>query len=98
MSELNEAKRVAEQGMSFDIVRRSGLFPPRDVLNAFFACGYDDREDGDVLRWSSFALAEADYEAFIAWWLETHAAARADRLDVEDAEFNQWFTRAADAC
>lgn len=113
-SSFDAAVRVATEGMSFDIVRESGAFPPPDVLNDFLACGHDDVdcerddsrsgcegpdcegcEDG-ALRWEPFALTEAEYAAFLAWWAARHPGARPDRLGLAGADFREWFGRAVD--
>ena len=62
------AKRVAARGLSFHIVRDAGVFPPRDVLNAFLRCGYDDLPGERVQRWRPLSLTPAAYERLFKWW------------------------------
>ena len=98
---LDEAKRIATGGLSFQIVAESGLFPPRDVLNAFFNCGYDDENSDDVaeegvLRWEPFALSPEEFDELCRWWREGHPEARTDGLSVRGADFSEWFTRASE--
>ena len=93
-AELEQAKRIATDGLSFRIPAERGLFPPRDVANSFFACGYDDRAEEAVLEWEPFELSEDEYRAFWDWWQATHAAARVDRLGVPGSDFRAWFAAA----
>ncbi|MEZ6094427.1 MAG: hypothetical protein R3C03_09350 [Pirellulaceae bacterium] len=53
---LSKAITIAEKGMSFDIVRKSGLFPPIDVLNSFFECGVDDADSEITIEWEPFLI------------------------------------------
>jgi hypothetical protein len=94
ISSLEQAKRIASDGLTFRIPAERGLFPPRDVANAFFACGYDDLPGEDVLEWEPFDLSEEDYDALLAWWRSIHREARVERLGVDGADFSRWFTRA----
>ncbi len=64
---LAQAQRVAEQGLSFDFIRKSGLFPPRAVLNSFFLCGVDDAASDEELEWEPFELGAEEYGQFHAW-------------------------------
>ena len=93
---LRQAKLVATEGQSFGIPAGAGVFPPRDVANAFFACGYDDRWDDDeaVLEWEPFELTEGEYRALLEWWQIDHPGARADRLGLPAADFSPWFSAA----
>jgi hypothetical protein len=92
---LDSAKQVATRGLSFGIVANCDFFPPRDVLNAFLECGYDDLDDEDgVLRWLPFSVVDADYDRLLAWWRLTHPSVRCDSLGVPNADFSAWFTEA----
>ncbi len=92
---LDQAKHIATVGLTFRIPAEWGLFPPRDVANAFFGCGYDDLPDGNVLEWKPFGLPADDYAALLTWWQSVHPAARVERLGLDDgAEFPRWFARA----
>jgi hypothetical protein len=91
---LEEAKRIAAGGLSFRIPAGQGLFPPRDVANAFFGCGYDDLPRDDVLEWEPFSLSAEDFDALLGWWRLTHPEARVDRLGVVGADFSRWFSQA----
>lgn len=97
---LEQAKRVVERGTSFGIAARSGLFPPREVANAFFACGYDDLHESsggeEVLEWEPFALSASEYDALFVWRRASHPCTRIDALGVNDADFSRWFTTAID--
>jgi hypothetical protein len=95
-SPLQEAKRVAGEGLSFRIAEAARVFPPRDVANAFFTCGHDDhRADADVtLCWRPFELSDDEYEAFLQWWREEHPDARIDRFGIRGPEFSKWFSAA----
>ena len=95
-SPVQTAKRVARAGLSFRIIAEHGVFPPRDVLNAFFACGYDDAPRGRVLKWKPFSLTASEYDDLLEWWRSSHPAARVDRMRVRGANFSRWFTRAID--
>ena len=91
---LQEAKRIATEGLSFTIPADSGLFPPRDVANAFFACGYDDLPREQVLEWEPFALTADEYRYLLEWWRAGHPGSRVARLGVRGADFSRWFTAA----
>jgi hypothetical protein len=93
---LQQAKRIATEGQSFRIPAAAGVFPPRDIANAFFACGYDDRRDDDeaVFEWEPFELTEEEYQALLEWWQVEHPGAHVDRLAVPDADFSPWFSAA----
>ena len=91
---LATAKRIATKGLSFRIARDSGTFPPPDVANAFFRCGYDDLPDATVLEWKPFHLADAEYDALFARWRSRHPEAAVRRLRVRGPDFSKWFTRA----
>ena len=95
-SALQQAKRIATEGLSFKIPAAAGVFPPRDVANAFFACGYDDTGGGeeDVMRWEPFELTEDEYWALLEWWQIEHPGASVDRLGLEGSDFSPWFTAA----
>ncbi|GMU20106.1 MAG: hypothetical protein AMXMBFR13_02060 [Phycisphaerae bacterium] len=93
-SVLPLAKRIVTKGLSFRIPEERGVFPPRDVANAFFACGYDDLPEEEVLEWEPFELSEGEYRALLAWWQVTHPGARVDRLSVRGSDFSRWFTAA----
>jgi hypothetical protein len=93
---VDQSKRIASRGLSFGIVADSAAFPPRDILNAFFSCGYDDLPAERVLRWPPFTLSPAQYATFFRWWKSTHARARLSRLRVKHSDFQRWFTRAVD--
>ncbi len=95
-SPLMLARRIATEGLSFRIPRGRGLFLPRDIANAFFACGHDDLPNQDVLEWPPFTLSEEDYRSFFAWWKVSHPDARIDRLGVRGADFASWFRAAVD--
>jgi hypothetical protein len=92
---LQQAKRIVTEGMSFRIATNAGTFPPRDVANLFFACGYDDLPAEEVLKWEPFELTEHEYQALLGWWQVTHPGARVDRLGMTGADFSRWFTAAA---
>ena len=81
--------------MSFRISAERGLFPPRDVANSFFACGYDDLPDEEVLEWEPFELSEDEYRSLFEWWEATHPGSRIDRLGLRQAEFSLWFSAAS---
>src|SRR4051794_21482851 len=93
---LQQAKLVATEGQSFRIPAAAGVFPPRDVANAFFACGYDDRRDDDdaVLEWEPFELTEDEYRALRVWWQIDHPSAGVDRLGLPSADFSPRFAEA----
>jgi len=91
---FEEAKRIVTDGLSFRIPAERGLFPPRDVANAFFGCGYDDRPGEQILEWAPFCLSEEEYAALLAWWRSAHHGARVERLGVDGADFSRWFSRA----
>jgi hypothetical protein len=91
---LREAKRIASQGLSFQIPANAGCFPPRDVPNAFFACGYDDLPNRGILDWKPFRLSESEYQALLAWWQLSHPEARAARLRLRGSDFSRWFSHA----
>ena len=95
-SPFEAAKRVAARGLSFHIVRDAGVFPQRDVLNAFLRCGYDDLPCERVLRWEPFSLTPAAYDRLVKWWRSAHPGSRVHRLSVRRPEFSLWFTRAID--
>ena len=40
--QLAKAIVIAEKGLSFQIVKDSGLMPPLEIMNSFFRCGIDD--------------------------------------------------------
>ena len=82
--------------MSFRILAKSGVFPPRRVLNAFFACGYDDLDD-EVLNWQPFQLTEEEYDRFFEWWRTLYSNSHVEDLGVYSADFSTWFTRAVEA-
>ena len=93
-SSLHQAQWIVTDGLSFRIPAGRGVFPPRDIANAFFACGRDDGPGEDLLRWEPFALSDDDYDALLSWWRVAHLNAAVDRLDVSDADYSLWFTRA----
>jgi len=82
--------------MSFKILVETGVFPPRGVANSFFACGYDDLPDENVLEWEPFQLSEDEYIQFFTWWRSRHKTARVDSLGLSNSDFSGWFTRAID--
>lgn len=89
---LDQAKHIATVGITFRIPAERGLFPPRDVANAFFGCGYDDLPSEDVLEWEPFSLPEDDYAALFVWWQSVHPDASVQRLGLDEAaNFPQWF-------
>jgi hypothetical protein len=92
LSALEQAKRITTEGLSFRIPEERGLFPPRDVANAFFACGYDDRPQEQVLEWAPFELSEDQYQTLLEWWQATHPGTRVDRLGVRGPDFSAWFS------
>jgi hypothetical protein len=91
-SPFEQAKRIASDGLSFRISAENDLFPPRDVANAFFGCGYDDLPGEDVLEWEPFHLSEEEYVALLAWWRSMRPEARVERLGVNAADFSRWFS------
>ena len=91
---LRQAKRIATRGLSFRIPAEAGLFPPRDVANSFFACGYDDLPDEEVLEWEPLELSEDEYRALFEWWQVTHPEARVERLGSRGPGFSRWFSKA----
>ena len=95
-SALQQAKRVATEGLSFAIPAAAGVFPPRDVANAFFACGYDDTGHGeeDVMCWEPFELTADEYRALVEWWQVEHPGACVDRLGLPGPDFSPWFSAA----
>ena len=95
MSPLDQAKDIAARGLSFRICERRRVFPPRDIANAFFACGRDDLIGEELLEWKPFSLSEGEYVALFEWWRNTHPATRIDRLGATDSDFVSWFGRAA---
>jgi hypothetical protein len=96
MSQLERAMHIAATGLTFRIAESSKLFPPRDIANAFFACGYDDLPAEQVLEWEPFRLAEDEYRALLEWWLTKHPGALVNRLGVADPDFSRWFGAAVD--
>lgn len=93
-SPLDQAKLIACDGLTFQIAAESGVFPPRDVANAFFECGRDDLPGEGVLEWRPFTLSEGEYHSLLSWWRQTHPEARVDRLGVQGADFSRWFAAA----
>ena len=90
---LNRAIEIFEKGLTFDIVKQSGLFPPLDILNLFFQCGFDDIESGRLLRWEPFILNRLEYIKF-------HEACenQAGKLQIDALGFHRyadWFSAAA---
>lgn len=90
---VDRALTIAHKGMSFDIVRESGLFPPVEVLNSFFRCGIDDAASEVSLRWEPFALTESEYNVFHEACQNSFGKLRIDGLRFE--EFSDWFAAAA---
>src|SRR5688572_297543 len=91
---LQQARRIAAEGLSFRIPAEGTVFPPRDVANAFFACGYDDLPDEQVIEWEPFELTPEEYRALLEWWREKHPKARVERLGLRGSNFSRWFSAA----
>jgi len=93
---LETAKQIATDGLSFDIVSKSSTFPPREILNAFFACGYDDGVDESTIHWQPCSLNTMDFNQFFLWWKQIHPDANIDDLGVTTPDFSRWFATAID--
>lgn len=87
---VTKAITIATKGLTFDIVRQSGLLPPMDVLNSFFQCGIDDVESGITLHWEPFALSAAEYDEFFQACQKSIGQLRIDALGCE--EYSTWFS------
>ncbi|TWU05743.1 hypothetical protein Pla52n_14580 [Stieleria varia] len=59
-----KAVTIATKGLTFDIVRQSGLFPPIHLLNSFLRCGVDDAGSEIILQWEPFTLNASEYDEF----------------------------------
>lgn len=85
---------IAEKGLSFEIIKNSGLFPPRKVLNSFFECGIDDAGSSVQLVWEGFKLSEREYVSFFKSCCIEMGPLSVDSLSCD--HFSDWFSRAVD--
>jgi hypothetical protein len=73
----------------FGVIESSGVFPPREFLNAFLMLGYDPcDQDARMTPWRPFELTHQDYLDVKAWWLSTHPASVED--DLGATSWNEW--------
>lgn len=72
---LEQAKDIAWHSLSFRIIRRVRLFPPRCLLNDFLKSGVDNIVDdmdgnadcGKAMEWEPFELSEEEFKSFHSW-------------------------------
>ena len=84
---------IAEKGMSFDIVAKTRLFPPLDVLNSFLQCGIDDAASEVSIQWEPFALTESEYASFFELYSKRVGELTIDKLGT--SSYSEWFSQAA---
>lgn len=91
---LSKAITISEKGLTFDIVRRSGLFPPIDVLNSFLQCGVDDAGSEVTIEWEPFSLDSDEYSQFLEHCKDSFGRLFIDGLTHDN--FSDWFSAAVD--
>ncbi len=92
VNNVDTAIAIAEEGMTFDIIRDSKLFPPRDILNSFFECGVDDVEHELQLGWEPFSLSEDQYQQFLKRCVDSFGPLAVESLGA--ASYSPWFCEA----
>ena len=90
---LQKAIVICEKGLTFDVVRQSGLLPPLEILNSFFQCGIDDVESDITLNWDPFDLTGAEYTEFYETCMAKFGELRIDDLGLY--HFSEWFAAVA---
>jgi len=89
---IHKAVVIAEKGLSFEIVERSQLFPPLDILNTFLQCGIDDAASEISIQWEPFCLTDREYDRFVE-----HCKAAIGQFKVDDlgkSDYANWFSEA----
>ena len=90
---LSKAITIANKGMSFDIVRTSGLLPPIEVLNSFFQCGVDDADSEITIQWEPFSLDTNEYSQFVQHCEKSIGKLQIDGLTHDN--YSDWFSDVA---
>ena len=90
---IDKATVIAEKGLSFDIIRRTQLFPPLEILNSFWQCGIDDAASEITIQWEPFLLGEADYDSFLRRCRDRFGPLKVDSLQSDN--YSDWFSEAA---
>ena len=90
---LSKAITIAKKGMSFDIVRKSGLLPPIEILNSFFKCGVDDADSEITIQWEPFSLNTTEYSQFVEHCENSIGQLRIDGLTSDN--YSDWFSAVA---
>jgi len=90
---LQKAKVISEKGMTFDIIKKSKWFPPREILNTFFLCGLDDADSEITLEWTPFSLDPTDYRSFFQDCNQRYGGLRIK--DFGCCNYQEWFSLVA---
>ena len=90
---LSKAITIAQKGMTFDIIRKSELFPPIEILNSFFQCGVDDADSEITIQWEPFSLDATEYSQFVEYCMNSIGQLQIDGLDLDN--YSDWFSAVA---
>ena len=90
---VSKAITIAQKGLTFDIIRRSGLFPPIEILNLFFQFGLDDADSEISIQWEPFSLDAAEYAEFFEHCETSIGKLKIDGLGCVD--YSDWFSTVA---
>lgn len=90
---VTKAVVIATKGLTFDIVRQSGFFPPIHVLNSFLLCGFDDAASEITLEWEPFTLNDSEYDEFYETCQKSIGELTIDGLGFDG--FAEWFCAVA---
>lgn len=91
---LAKATTIVQKGLTFEIVRKTRLFPPFEILNSFFECGVDDAASEVTLHWEPFTLQTNEYEQLFDFCICMFGDLEIDKLGA--ADFGTWFSIAID--
>lgn len=76
----------------FRTVELSSFFPPRCILNQYFAIGRDVADLDNAITWEPFTVSAATYKSLWLWWQQSgHSEAIVDPLGAHS--WRQWVSR-----
>ncbi len=80
-------------GMSFQICRDLGLWPPLVTFNGFLGCGVDDVAGDSTMTWQPFEVSDHEYREAVR---VVDPNAVFDSLAAENGDWKRWFEAAVE--